>query len=69
MTELKIKGMSCGHCESAVASALSEVAGVEKVRVNLTDGTAQVEGNAELSALVAAVESEGYEAAPAASQG
>ena len=65
MTQLKISGMSCGHCQSAVESALKSVNGVEQVRVDLANGTAEVEGNADVAALVAAVQEEGYQASAA----
>ncbi|MEX2540332.1 MAG: cation transporter [Trueperaceae bacterium] len=65
MTELKITGMTCGHCQSAVESALASVGGVSDVRVDLAQGRAEVEGTADVAALVAAVEEEGYTAAPA----
>jgi copper chaperone len=67
MTQLKITGMTCGHCQSAVEGALESVAGVEAVRVDLDKGLAEVEGNADVSALVAAVEDEGYQASLAGS--
>ena len=65
MTQLKITGMTCGHCQSAVESALKSVEGVNDVRVDLANGTAQVEGSADIGALVTAVQEEGYQAAPA----
>lgn len=65
MTTLNISGMTCGHCQSAVKSALESVAGVQNATVDLETGTAKVEGNPEVSALVTAVEGEGYQAAPA----
>jgi copper chaperone len=65
VTELKITGMTCGHCKSAVENALQSVGGVSDVRVDLANGTAQVDGNADVAALVAAVEDEGYKATPA----
>lgn len=65
MTELTIEGMTCGHCRKAVATALEEVEGVTAVEVDLERGRARVTGNAELEHLVAAVENEGYRAAPA----
>ncbi|HEX7004608.1 MAG TPA: cation transporter [Trueperaceae bacterium] len=65
MTQLKIGGMSCGHCQAAVESALKSVDGVEQVRVDLASGTAEVEGDADLEALVAAVQEEGYQATAA----
>lgn len=39
-TTIKIEGMSCGHCVMAVTRALSGVAGVKNVRVNLERGEA-----------------------------
>ena len=62
MTELKITGMSCGHCQSAVEKALRSVAGGEEVQVDLASGVARVGGNVDVNALVAAVEEEGYSA-------
>ena len=62
MTKLAITGMTCMHCQQAVTSALESVEGVEKARVDLSHGTAEVEGNAESAALIAAVEDEGYQA-------
>nr|WP_031513938.1 copper ion binding protein [Desulfofalx alkaliphila] len=32
---LKVKGMSCGHCKSAVEEALGKLKGVEQAVVNL----------------------------------
>ncbi|GEM45556.1 CopZ family metallochaperone [Deinococcus cellulosilyticus] len=58
--ELNITGMSCGHCEKAVKNALKSVSGVENAEVNLSQGTATVEGNADVQALIAAVTEEGY---------
>lgn len=65
MTDLAITGMTCSHCQKAVKDALESVAGVESATVNLTAGTASIRGNADLSALVAAIEEEGYGATPA----
>lgn len=62
MTTLTVKGMTCGHCQKAVKAALESVPGAETVLVDLEAGAAQVEGNADISALIAAVEEEGYSA-------
>ncbi|MHB8926925.1 MAG: heavy-metal-associated domain-containing protein [Bacillota bacterium] len=35
---LKVTGMSCGHCKMAVHNALSGLAGVQNVDVNLGTG-------------------------------
>lgn len=67
MTKLQITGMTCGHCQQAVQSALESVAGVNDARVDLAKGTAEVDGSADVQALVAAVEEEGYQASPATS--
>ena len=65
MTELNISGMTCDHCQRAVKSALESVEGVQSASVDLDAGKARVVGEADLNALVAAVEEEGYQAAPA----
>ncbi|ROR34782.1 CopZ family metallochaperone [Inmirania thermothiophila] len=63
MIQLKVKGMTCGHCENAVRKALEAVPGVERVvEVDRTKGVAVVEGSPDIEALVAAIREEGYEA-------
>jgi copper chaperone len=62
MTELSVQGMTCNHCVMAVKKALEGVAGVRAAEVDLTLGRARVEGAADLGALIAAVEEEGYRA-------
>lgn len=63
MITLKIEGMSCGHCVSAVEKALAAVPGVRSVEeVSLERGEARLEGQPDLQHLIAAVEDEGYEA-------
>lgn len=59
-TELKIEGMTCGHCVAAVKRALEAVPGVESAEVSLAEGRASVRGTAPLEQLSAAVEEEGY---------
>jgi len=58
--ELNITGMTCGHCQAGVAKALKSVPGVTDAQVDLKNGTAVVEGDAQPEALVAAVTEEGY---------
>lgn len=63
MTTLKVKGMTCGHCEAAVRKALEAVDGVTAVtRVDREAEVAVVEGGADIAALIAVVVEEGYEA-------
>ena len=65
MIKLKVTGMSCDHCVRAVNNALGAVKGVESVvEVSLERSEALIEGQPEISALLAAVEEEGYSAEP-----
>lgn len=63
VTTLKIDGMSCDHCVRAVEKALRGVDGVESASVDLAQGTATVQGNADAAAMIAAVADAGYNAA------
>ncbi|WP_005031914.1 CopZ family metallochaperone [Holophaga foetida] len=62
MIRLKIEGMTCGHCVQHVKTALLGVPGVQAAEVDLKSRSAQVTGLADPSALIAAVEEEGYQA-------
>ena len=63
MIELKVTGMTCGHCEKGVRDALALVPGVtEVVEVSREHERAVVEGEPEPQALIAAIEEEGYQA-------
>lgn len=65
MITLKITGMTCQHCVRAATQALEGVPGVARVEVDLASGLAQVDGDADLAALIAAIQAAGYGAAPA----
>ena len=39
---LRVDGMTCGHCTTAVERAVAAVAGVETVQVQLEPGLAEV---------------------------
>lgn len=65
-TRLQITGMSCGHCSAAVTKALKAVPGVTDAQVDLSAGTANVQGQADAQTLVHAVEEAGYTAQVAA---
>lgn len=63
---LNIKGMTCGHCQSAVTNALKELNGVEKVDVHLDKGTASVsydESKVTTAKMKTAIEEQGYDVA------
>jgi copper chaperone len=64
-TQLKISGMSCQHCASAVARALESVSGVSAVEVDLASGSARIVGVAPAPDLIRAVTDAGYAAEPA----
>lgn len=66
MTEITytVPAMSCGHCKQAVSAELAAVAGVESVDVDLDTKLVTVRGHGlDDSALRAAIEEAGYEAA------
>ena len=60
---LKVQGMSCAHCKSAVESALRAVPGVEDAQVDLAAGTASVAcgDGVDAATLKAAVQDQGYD--------
>lgn len=62
-TDYAISGMTCAHCERAVADELGHLAGVTGVRVSAPDGTARVTSAAPLdpTAVRDAVAEAGYE--------
>lgn len=62
MTQLNVTGMTCGHCQGAVKSALEAVSGVKSVEVDLDSGLAKVAGEAEVQQLLDAIEEAGYQA-------
>jgi copper chaperone len=67
MVELKVTGMTCGHCEKAVDKALAALPGVSHVvKVSRDEERVVVEGDADVQTLVAAIEEEGYTAEPLA---
>ena len=61
-TVLQVEGMMCGHCKAHVEKALLAVPGVESAKADLDTKTATVMGNADRTALIAAVKEAGYEA-------
>lgn len=59
-TTLTVRGMSCGHCEQSVEDALTGVDGVTDATADRERETATVEGDADATTLVAAIEDAGY---------
>ncbi|WP_282019655.1 copper chaperone CopZ [Planomicrobium okeanokoites] len=63
-TTLKIEGMTCDHCKTAVDGALRNLQGVQEVKVDVTKGIADVTyNNSEVTAdsMKEAVEEQGYD--------
>jgi len=67
MTEvtLNVPDISCNHCKMSIEGAVSELAGVDKVEVAIDDRTVDVifDSPTDMDAVVAAIESQGYEVA------
>ncbi|MFI6087268.1 heavy-metal-associated domain-containing protein [Streptomyces sp. NPDC051218] len=64
-TVYEVTGMTCGHCEGAVTSEISEIAGVTSVKAVASTGLVTVVSEAPLdeAAVRAAVDEAGYELA------
>ena len=64
-TELKVAGMTCGHCAQTVTRALQGVGGVERAQVDLEAGRARVdydEAQTDVQEMIRVVSEEGYSA-------
>ena len=61
MLKLRVAGMTCGHCASAVTKAVRAVPSVEDVAVDLERGEVRVGGNPDERAVREAITDEGYE--------
>ncbi len=60
MKQYNVTGMSCAACSARVEKAVSAVPGVSACAVSLLTNSMGVEGTAEPSAIIAAVEAAGY---------
>lgn len=62
-TDLKVEGMTCQNCVRHAREALEAVPGVSSAEVDLDSGTAVVQHEgADLEAMIAALDEEGYPA-------
>jgi len=59
---ITVSGMSCAHCEETVEDALLAISGVESAEADRESASVTVEGNADVSDLVDAVDDAGYDA-------
>jgi copper chaperone len=62
LIDLKIEGMTCGHCEMTVTNELSKLPGAADVKVSSATGTAtlSVDESVDQAHITAAVEEAGY---------
>lgn len=61
---LEVKGMTCGHCKSAVEGALKSLNGVSDVNVDLSSGKVDVnyeDASVSVNDMHEAVEDQGYD--------
>lgn len=66
MQEFQVEGMTCGHCERAVADAILRVDPGAKVDIDRAEGRARVHSAADPATIAAAIAEEGYTATPLA---
>ncbi|WP_135666907.1 heavy-metal-associated domain-containing protein [Halorhabdus rudnickae] len=59
---ITVEGMTCEHCEQTVEEALRDVSGVTDATADREAEQASVDGDADVMALVQAVEDAGYTA-------
>ena len=62
--ELKVAGMSCGHCVKAVTGAIQARDPAARVEVSLERGVVRADTRLTAAEVAAAVTEEGYEAMP-----
>lgn len=60
--KLHIPDMSCGHCTAAVTKTVQALDGAAVVTTDLTTRQAQIDTNADLAAVQAALAAAGYPA-------
>ena len=66
-SQLRVTGMTCGHCASSVTEKVSKIPGVTGVQVDVAAGRVTVESDRPVTAdaVAAAVDEAGYEVVPA----
>jgi copper chaperone len=61
--ELTVTGMTCGHCEKAVTRAIQNLDPQAQIQIQRQQNLVKVDTSAERTAVVAAIEEEGYQVA------
>ena len=60
---LQVQGMSCGHCMKSIENSVGAIKGVEKVNVQLDNGTVDVAFNnneVDVQKITDTIEDQGY---------
>ncbi len=61
--DIKVKGMTCGHCKMAVEKAASSIPGVKKAVVDLGSAKISIEHEkADINSVKKAINDAGYQA-------
>lgn len=60
MIELRVEGMTCGHCEQAVTAAVHTVAPYSTVTIDRPAGRVAVAGAADQARIVQAIGAAGF---------
>lgn len=63
--ELSVKGMTCGHCEAAVARAVKGAAPQVEVAVDRARGRVEISGAADAERVIGAIRAAGFDVARA----
>lgn len=63
--QFTVTGMTCGHCEAAVARAIKQLDAQAQIKIDRTQNRVEVESAQPREAIAAAIREEGYEVAPA----
>ena len=64
MIELRVDGMTCGHCVRAVTSAVESIDPEANVEIYLEDGRLRAETRKSMADVIEAIQGAGYSAAP-----
>ena len=62
--QFEVQGMTCGHCERAVTSAIQQLDPQAQVRIDRAHNRVDVDSTQPREALAAAIAEEGYQVTP-----
>ena len=62
--QFEVQGMTCGHCERAVTSAIQQLDPQAQVRIDRAQNRVDVDSSQPREALAAAIAEDGYQVTP-----